>query len=210
MKRVFFLLILVCFYSCVFSQKSIDNFYSLIKAPNTIKYSDSWTFVKTDTEVIVTKENSKSKFTKGFIRSWGKLGTVIDSLDLIDYNKDTVFIFQWFNAVNPSQPFTMVSTDRDLIVAGYGSVKQLDKSEGWPFYYDYFHSVSISAIKSWDMDKISKMISRYGTKPGEMEEPSWIYIYRIIIENHKKIETSILSFDALSFFSLRKTNNILR
>lgn len=50
----------------------------------------------------------------------------------------------------------------------------------------------------WDMYEISGLISRFGTKQWEMEGPVWISIDRIIINDYKKINTSVILFEGMS------------
>lgn len=138
MKRVYLLFILTLFCTELFSQSRIDDFYSLITSSNVHKKSEIWTFVKTDSEVIKTRKNKNWDFHKSLIII-GKLRENKLTRWILLIISDTIFVFQWFNGVNPYDPFTMIVTENDWVVIEYGSVKHFNDADGWPFYYDYFH-----------------------------------------------------------------------
>ncbi len=212
MKRIFLLFGLsLLFCTQLYSQNRIDNFYNLMTSPNINKKSEILTLTKTDGEVIKTvkyKRNLRlrNSYWKDY---WKRVGKQVDSLDIIDYKKDTVFIFQEFNGQDPFHPFTLIITPKDRIVVGYGSVQHLKEAEGWPFYYDSFHPILINPIIKWNISELSDVVSRYGTKTGEITGPIWITISKIIIDNYKKIKTSEINLDGMFFANLRNTNTIL-
>lgn len=210
--RICLLTGLVFFCTVLSAQNRVNTFYSLMMVSNVEKKSEIITFEKTDDGVIETVEYKRNlRLRDNYWKSyWGKTGVQADSLGAVNYERDTVLIFQEFNGERPYEPFSLIITREETMVVGYGSVKSLDDANGWPFYYDSFHPILLNPIMKWDMVRLRDIISNYGSKPGDISGPIWITITRIIISNHKKLETSEIHLDGMSFMNLRRTNTILR
>lgn len=211
MRRIFLIVSFSLFCSALYSQNGIHDFYSIMTSPNVEKNSEVITFKKTDNGVVKTIDFKRDLRVRNSCWKdyWKNVTTQIDSLNAINYLRDTILVFQEFNGVRPYEPFTLVISGSNKITPGYGSVEHLNDADGWPFYYDYFHPILINPIWEWDMDELSNVIFQFGYKPGEIEGPTWIVISRIIIDNNKKIETSEIHLDGMCFTNLRTTNIIL-
>ena len=195
-----FALVLLC--PELYSQDRIDNFFSLVLSPNRDKIEHT-ILTKTDTGV-----ERKDELQYNYILPKGELkwrGPQVDSMDIIDYKRDTVYIISTYNSFFPSgEQLFIIITDKGRITAQRKDRISVVKPytiagrEASDYIYSYDHPVVVDAVAKWDMDELSRIVSLFGIPPGTtIEGDPYEYAWRIIIEDYKKVKTSVVQLTPL-------------
>jgi hypothetical protein len=139
-------------------------------------------------------EESLSMFGKKVPDTWENFckdfGPKIDSLNIVNYARDTVYIA----TVSVSSAFFQPSDV--IIIASNGKfIARRNPSDKRAILtpITYLSNRVIEAISTWNADGLCDIIAhREGIVVQSMDK--YAYAWRIIIDDHKKIETSVLKF----------------
>ncbi len=205
MKRLLLLIMILA--GCVFgasAQTKVSDFQTLIQSSDIKGKSEIITFVKTGDNV---QEYHKFKSNlintrfqrKHFKNYWASICRQVDSLNIVDFAKDTVLICQNFDGSQPFSPETMIVSGKGCFYVNHnGSIRQSEDTEDWEF-----HPILINAIVNLDLPRIGNIIAKYGSEPSEVTGPIWNTVYRIVVDDYKKIHSVAIDFDAMVFFAFR-------
>ena len=218
MRRVNILLaiVVVVFCSELHAQNRIENFYTLIISSNINKNNEYITFTKDSIvktvieyrqDVLATDSRSDDIDTSiHYIKLYKGLGPKIDACDLVNYARDTVYLFStgshfsYTDLVITSKGKLLIQGERGTRTNRMTITPYAHVDKGFNYSYDFTHPVTINAILKWDMDELSDIVSRFGLSSnvivtGGGDTP--ILVWRIIIDDHKKVETSVVKLPPL-------------
>jgi hypothetical protein len=126
-----------------------------------------------------------------------KKAAQIDWLNVIDYRSDTILIMQTYvNYLKGAPVSTLIFSKKGRIRDhGIGPLDMEEDGEGTAFHPG--HPAVIDSIMDWDMEELRDVISRIGTKPGQVTTFPHVFVIRIVVSDNKKASTSVVDFDEI-------------
>ena len=218
-----FTLILLCADNS--AQSKVNDFYSLMTSPNVNQESEFITLTwnrdngvhrKVEHGQDVKLTNTIDDMSTDVIgRFYSDIGAKIDSLNIIDYASDTIYLISqtkcekalWSDndlANPPCYVSALLITGKDRAAIHwnnyyFGNVNTAELYRQQQIY-SLGHPAVIESILRWDMDELSSVISRFSDNIMIVGSgPTHTYAQRVIIDDYKKIYTSSVKFPIIAF-----------
>jgi hypothetical protein len=226
------LMLFLSIFSCaaVSAQERVDGFQSLITSPSIQKKSDITVLELANYGVVKKEVRAKVKtypanfrvnksdlrrdvYVSGFSE---KLCREIDSLGIVDYAKDTVFIIESGYLSLSSNRNVLIVTKQGMFIANTCQIDKFEYPELKPkqTLHGTFSPLTIEPILKWDVSGLSDvMYSLYMVLKRNDSGRDRAKVRRIVVDNYQKMETSVLFFDSINYWipndeTLEKVKNL--
>lgn len=191
---------------CACAQSKAVDFYTVMTSIPKDKNVYILDIKNKDGKVEIKKNRfvNRAKFKRKVKHRYNLIGNIIDSLQLINYKLDTVYVLTTYYIPVYSESLTIKTRKDtfDIVKPQYGNygIRLIADS-----YLDMPKEVRVSdyllykAIFSWDVDLLVRLIKAAG-EPSGCEY--FMSAERIIIIDNRVIEKDIITFDPALYWQL--------